>query len=72
MSQYRITSADFISPGESLVPDAILSDEDKQALGVRSPNSPTMSEYLNQQIELRKNQSIQPIDIDMPEQKPNV
>lgn len=32
MKQYRITSADFVTPGETLDPDAVLSEEDKAYL----------------------------------------
>jgi len=32
MKQYRIRSADFVLPGESLVPDAVMSEEDLQKI----------------------------------------
>lgn len=85
MKQYKITAADFVSPGESLVPDAVLSDEDKATLGLAppmpakwegpkegAPMRPKMSDFLAQQINARKAGEIKAIDVDMPEQKPNV
>ena len=69
MKQYKLTAADFVSPGESLVPDAILSPEDKAALGIRDPDAPKMSDFLKQQIELRKSQVIEAVDIVIEEKK---
>lgn len=68
MTQYKITSADFISPGEALVPDTVLSDEDKKSIHATQNK---MSDYLRQQIELRKAQLIEVVDI-VVEQKKDV
>lgn len=59
MSNYRITSAEFITPGESGDPDAILSPEDLQLVKRQSG----LSDFLQAQIEQRKQNKIEPIDV---------
>lgn len=46
MSDYKITSADFVAPGESLEPDAYISQEDLASVS----NQSELSIYLRQQI----------------------
>lgn len=49
MSDYRITSADFVTPGESLVPDAFISAEDLANIKKQSD----LKEFLHKQIAQR-------------------
>lgn len=46
MSEYKITSADFVTPGESLDPDAYISAEDLAVLKKQTE----LSRFLHQQI----------------------
>lgn len=59
MAEYRITSAEFITPGESGDPDAFLSPEDLQLVKRQSG----LSSFLQAQIEQRKQEKINPYEV---------
>ena len=59
MKEYKLTSADFVAPGEALVPDAILSPEDMQVVKSQSG----LAGFLLAQIEQRKQHIIEPFDM---------
>jgi hypothetical protein len=58
MSNYKITSADFVTPGESLEPDAYLSPEDKALLNSTRTG---MSAFLRSNIDARLQQPVEAI-----------
>ena len=59
MNQYKITSADFVIPGESLDPDAII---DHGQLSAEVPQS-KLAAFLKSQISLRQETSGESIEI---------
>ena len=68
MSDYKITSADFVTPGESLEPDAYI---DMTTLSVEAKKT-KMAEFLRSQITDKAIQDERPYEIKiMREQKYN-